>query len=244
MFAWGQSDTGKVRKENQDAYAFDVSDTKRPAFAVVCDGMGGAAAGNVASKLAIDEFVSSIKAAEVKSHTREGLRDMLSFAVQSANRTVHDAAKQNRTLHGMGTTLVAVLAERENVAVINIGDSRAYKISRDGISRITRDHSLVEDMVRMGELTEEQAMEHPGKNLITRAVGTDNDVTGDVFFPDIEECDYILLCSDGLSNLVTEQEMLFEVLYGGENCECCKRLIDIANERGGYDNITAVLLAF
>jgi len=143
----------------------------------------------------------------------------------------------------MGTTLVAVVATQTKTAVINIGDSRAYRINSEGIEKITRDHSLVEDMVRMGELTEEQAQEHPGKNLITRAVGTDVSVTGDVFFPDMKRGEYILLCSDGLSNLVSEQEMLYEVMYG-ENSDCCRRLIDIANDRGGYDNITVVLLAF
>mgnify|MGYP004653857089 CR=1 FL=1 len=244
MFAWGKSDIGRVRKENQDSYAFDVSDVKTPAYAVVCDGMGGAAAGNVASRLAVDTFIECVKSAEYKSMSNEKLEETLISAARSANQVVHDTAKDDNKLHGMGTTLVAVLAERENVAVINIGDSRAYKISQDGISRITRDHSLVEDMVRMGELTEEQAQEHPGKNLITRAVGTDSTVSGDTYFPHIEPNDYILLCSDGLSNLVTEQEILFEVLYGGENCECCNRLVDIANERGGYDNITVVLLSF
>lgn len=243
MFAWGQSDIGKARKDNQDSFAYSVSDSKKLAFAVVCDGMGGAAAGNIASRLALEEFTEHIRSADYKNPSNEQLCALLETAVESANSAVHEKALSGREFHGMGTTLVAVVSTNTKTAVINIGDSRAYKINADGISKITRDHSLVEDMVRMGELTEEQAQEHPGKNLITRAVGTDSTVSGDVFFPDIKPGEYILLCSDGLTNLVTEQEILYEVMYG-ENSDCCSRLIDIANDRGGYDNITVVLLSF
>ncbi len=243
MFAWGQSDIGRARKDNQDSFAYSVSDAKKLAFAVVCDGMGGAAAGNLASQLALEEFTECIRGADYKNLSNEQLCTLLETAVSAANKAVNDRARSERELHGMGTTLVGVVASQTKTAVINIGDSRAYKINSDGITKITRDHSLVEDMVRMGELTEQQAQEHPGKNLITRAVGTDSSVTGDVFFPEIKQGDYILLCSDGLSNLVTEQEILYEVMYG-ENSDCCSRLIDIANDRGGYDNITVILLKF
>ncbi|MBR5543584.1 MAG: Stp1/IreP family PP2C-type Ser/Thr phosphatase [Oscillospiraceae bacterium] len=244
MFAWGQSDIGKARKDNQDSFAYSVSDAKKLTFAVVCDGMGGAAAGNIASQIAIEEFTQCIREVDSKNLSNDQLLTLLETAVNNANEAVHSYAQQKRELHGMGTTLVGVVATPSKVAVVNIGDSRAYKITSDGITKITRDHSLVEDMVRMGELTDEQAREHPGKNLITRAVGTDRTVTGDVFFPDLHQGDYILLCSDGLSNLVTEQEILYEVIYGGEKSDCCNRLIDIANNRGGFDNITVVLLAF
>ncbi len=243
MIAWGHSDVGRVRKENQDTYAFSVSNSKKLDFAVVCDGMGGAAAGNIASRIALEEFKTQILDADSKCTSQEQMKQILDAAVLSANRAVYEYATKDKKLHGMGTTLVAVVASGAKIGIINVGDSRAYKISDEGIIRITRDHSLVEDMVLMGELTEKQAQEHPGKNLITRAVGTDSNVTGDVYFPEIKKGEYILLCSDGLSNLVTEHEMLYEVLYGGKHSHCCKRLIDIANSRGGYDNITAVLLS-
>ncbi len=243
MFAWGQSDIGKARKDNQDSFAYNVSDTKKLAFAVVCDGMGGAAAGNIASQLALEKFTDCIRSADYKNFSKEKLCDLLESAVNSANAAVHEKAIIEQELSGMGTTLVGVVATPAKTAVINIGDSRAYKINTDGIERITRDHSLVADMVQLGELTEEQAQEHPGKNLITRAVGTDNAVSGDIFFPEMKKGEFILLCSDGLSNLVTEQEILYEVMYG-DNSDCCGRLINIANNRGGYDNITVVLLAF
>lgn len=243
MFAWGQSDIGKARKDNQDSFAYNVSDVKKLAFAVVCDGMGGAAAGNIASQLALEKFTDCIRSADCKNISKEKICVLLENAVSSANDAVHAKALTEQGLSGMGTTLVGVIATPSKTAVINIGDSRAYKINADGIERITRDHSLVADMVQMGELTEEQAQEHPGKNLITRAVGTDSTVTGDIFFPEMKKGEYILLCSDGLSNLVTDQEILYEVMYG-ENSDCCNRLINIANDRGGFDNITVVLLAF
>ncbi len=244
MFAWGQSDIGKARTDNQDAFAYSVSDAKKIAFAIVCDGMGGAAAGNIASKIALDEFTECIRNSDYKNFSNDELSSLLEKAVSAANTAVHERAQSNPEYYGMGTTLVALVATQSRFAVVNIGDSRAYKITPDGISKITRDHSLVEDMVRMGEITEAQAYEHPGKNLITRAIGTDSNVVGDIYFPKVTSGDYILLCSDGLSNLVSEQEILYEVMHGGDNSDCCKRLIDIANSRGGYDNITVVLLAF
>ncbi len=244
MFAWGKSDIGMARKDNQDSYVYSVSDAKKLAFAVVCDGMGGAAAGNIASQLALERFTEHIRETNCKNYSHEQICKLLETALEDANTAVHDKAKSEPALSGMGTTLVAAVATQTKVAIINVGDSRAYKINADGITKITNDHSLVADMVRMGELTEEQAEAHPGKNLITRAVGTDVTVTGDVFFPDVKQGEFILLCSDGLSNLVSEQEMLYEVIYGGSQEDCCARLIDIANNRGGFDNITVVLLAF
>ncbi len=244
MFAWGKSDIGRARKDNQDSFAYSVSETKKLAFAVVCDGMGGAAAGNIASQLALESFTARIREAECKNFSYEQLTSLLEKALEDANSSVREKSMSSPKFAGMGTTLVSVVATSTKVAVLNVGDSRAYKINSEGITRITNDHSLVADMVRFGELTEEQAQEHPGKNLITRAVGTDVTVSGDIFFPEIKRGDFILLCSDGLSNLVSEQEILYEVVYGGDKEDCCSRLIGIANSRGGFDNITVILLAF
>ena len=244
MFAWGKSDIGRARRDNQDSFAYSVSEAKKLAFAVVCDGMGGAAAGNVASGLALETFTNCIREAEYRNFTYDQLCALLEKALAEANDAVREKSLSSRKYSGMGTTLVSAVATPTKVAVINVGDSRAYKINAEGIERITNDHSLVADMVRFGELTEEQAQEHPGKNLITRAVGTDATVSGDIFFPKMKQGEFMLLCSDGLSNLVSEQEILYEVIYGGDHDDCCTRLIDIANSRGGYDNITVVLLAF
>ena len=143
----------------------------------------------------------------------------------------------------MGTTRVAALADGEEALILNEGDSRAYHLSEEGgIVRVTRDHSLVEDLVQRGELTREQARTHPHKNLITRALGAEPELRADVFRQPLAAGDYLLLCSDGLSNVVSEQELLYEVVHGGEACTCCRRLLEIALHRGAPDNVTAVLI--
>ena len=142
----------------------------------------------------------------------------------------------------MGTTLVEALLYEKGTFVINVGDSRAYHIDSDDITRITVDHSLVEMMVQRGELTPEQAKTHPSKNLITRAVGTMPRVYPDVFAAQLREEDCILLCSDGLSNEMADQEILFEVLHGARKDDCCQRLLQIAKDRGAPDNVTSVLI--
>ena len=141
----------------------------------------------------------------------------------------------------MGTTLVAAFIKDMELTVANVGDSRAYVVNDKGIRRITIDHSLVEMMVQRGELTREEARNYPGKNYITRAVGTESIVECDLFHMDLERGDNLLLCSDGLSNIIDDQEILFEVLHGTQKEYCCQRLLDIAKNRGAPDNVTSVL---
>ena len=142
----------------------------------------------------------------------------------------------------MGTTLVAAVAYSGGVVVSNVGDSRAYHITSDGIRRITRDHSLVENMVERGDITEEEARRHPNKNLITRALGPDANPVCDGFICPLEKGDYVLLCSDGLVDTVTDQEMLFEVIHHDDVDTCLDRLLEISKSRGAADNVTAVLM--
>ena len=142
----------------------------------------------------------------------------------------------------MGTTLVAMLVTERETTVVNVGDSRAYRINEGGISRITVDHSVVEMMVQRGELTREEARNYPGKNFITRAVGTETIADSDLFHLDLQQGDFLLLCSDGLSNSVDEQEILFEVVHGDEKEKCCQQLLDIAKNRGAPDTVTCVLV--
>jgi protein phosphatase len=142
----------------------------------------------------------------------------------------------------MGTTLVAVLIRGKTATVLNVGDSRAYKIDRGGIRQITRDHSLVQLMVDRGELTPEMARTYPGKNFITRAIGTEPIVISDIYHQDAQRGDFFLLCSDGLSNMMDEQEILFEVLHGVNKQNCCQRLLEIAKNRGAPDNVTSILI--
>ncbi len=209
---------------------------------VVCDGMGGAKSGNVASTLAVEVFVEEVRRCWKHGMESDRVDQMLRSAVKLANFTVYDQAAQFEEFNGMGTTLVAALIRGKKATVVNVGDSRAYGINRNGIHQITRDHSLVQMMVDRGELTAEVAKSYPGKNFITRAIGTETMVICDTFHWEVSRGDYLLLCSDGLSNLMDDQEILFEVVHGVNKQHCCKRLLNIAKNRGAPDNVTSILV--
>ena len=210
MQYWGITDPGCVRVQNQDTY--QIEELGRDAvLCIVCDGMGGAKSGNVASSLAVEVFVDEIRRTWVNEMSQAEIDQMLQAAVKLANFTVLDQGRQFEEFSGMGTTLVAVLVKGKEATIVNVGDSRAYRINEGGIQKVTVDHSLVEMMVLRGELTPEEARSYPGKNYITRAIGTETVSESDLFHVDMEHGDYLLLCSDGLSNIVDDQEMLFEV---------------------------------
>ncbi len=241
MQSWGLTDPGCVRKQNQDAYQIEKLD-RSSLLCVVCDGMGGAKSGNIASTLAVDVFVQEVCRSWKPNLDQEKTDQILRSAVKLANFTVFDQAQQFEEFDGMGTTLVAVLIRGKKATVINVGDSRAYGIDRSGIRQITKDHSLVQMMVERGELTPERAKTYPGKNFITRAIGTEATVLSDIYHLDVAKGDFFLLCSDGLSNMMDDQEILFEVVHGVNKAHCCKRLLDIAKNRGAPDNVTSVLV--
>ena len=241
MEYWGLSDIGRVRAQNQDAFRIEELD-RHTILAVVCDGMGGAKSGNIASRLAIDVFVDEVKNSWKSSMTQEQTEELLRNAIKLANFTVYDQARQFEEFAGMGTTLVAALLSGKNATIINVGDSRCYHITSSDIRRITVDHSVVQMMVDRGELTAEEARSYPGRNYITRAVGTEPTVESDLFAIRVERGDALLLSSDGLHNEVDDQEILFEVVHGVNNDNCCQRLLDIANMRGSPDNVTSVLV--
>ena len=159
-----------------------------------------------------------------------------------ANFTVYDQSRQFEDFAGMGTTLVAAYVDRQTAVIANVGDSRCYLLNREGVQCLTTDHSLVQLMVQRGELSREQAKSYPGKNLITRAIGTEPGVECDIFYRPVQKGDYLLLCSDGLSNLLDDQEILFEVVHGVNKQLCCQRLLGICRERGAPDNVTSVLI--
>ena len=235
--AWGITDRGAVRHQNQDAYYLDVPGNL--ALAVVCDGMGGAKAGNVASTLAVDTFVEALRSGSIDAQEPD---DALARAAEQANRAVFDRAVSDPACQGMGTTMVAVLLTDRSAHILNIGDSRCYLVTETGISRVTRDHSVVEDLVQKGRITPEEARLHPRKNLITRALGAEERVRADLYHLDLAVGDCLLLCSDGLSNIVTDQELLYEIIHGGEKEDCCRRLLDIAMSRGAPNNVTTILI--
>ena len=236
---WGVTDRGAVRQQNQDAYYLSTTENDF-ALAVVCDGMGGAKAGNIASTLAVDTFVEALRSGEAARQAEPG--QTITDAAELANSAVFYRSSIDPDCAGMGTTMVAVLLESGTAHILNIGDSRCYLVTDAGITKLTRDHSVVEDLVARGEITPEEARLHPCKNLITRALGAEERIRADLYRRELAAGEFLLLCSDGHSNVVTDQELLYEILHGGEAEDCCARLLQIAMERGAPDNVTAVLL--
>ncbi|MBE6954588.1 MAG: Stp1/IreP family PP2C-type Ser/Thr phosphatase [Ruminococcaceae bacterium] len=237
MKAYGLTHCGMVRKENQDSFEIlELSD--KALICVVCDGMGGANAGALAGSLACNTFVQYLKV-HLKSASQ--MKKLMLKAVEEANRAVYEKAATDPSYRGMGTTLTAIGIWDKDVCVVNVGDSRVYAVGEAGIECLTVDHSVVELMVQRGEITSEQAKHYPGKNMITRAVGTDASVQSDVFTRQHTQGDAYVLCSDGLSNQLADQELLFEVAHGTSYEDCGERLLQIALSRGAPDNVTMIL---
>ena len=240
MEVFGVTDTGKIRRNNQDCFL--TLQTENVCAAVVCDGMGGARAGQTASAIASSVFMSHMQMCTAQKNTPLSLETMIKDAAQYANIKVYDRAYTDRNCRGMGTTLVAAAAAGDRLTVVNIGDSRAYLISGDEIRQITEDHSYVQELVKLGEITPEEARTHPRKNIITRSVGSRIEVESDVFTCEIHDGDIVLLCSDGVSNLIEDAELLDIIRSENAPDGICRRLIDISLERGAPDNVTAVAL--
>jgi serine/threonine protein phosphatase PrpC len=245
--AYGLTHVGRQRQHNEDAFL--VEDDAH--LFLVADGMGGHAAGEIASRIAVDsinEFIIHTKEddgtwphAYDESFKRSTNR--LMAAVRMANTRVLEAMRKDARLRGMGTTVVACLADENTISVAHVGDSRAYLIRENHISRVTNDHSWVFEQVQAGMLTEAEAEKHPLRNVITRALGGALQVSPDASEIEPRKGDVILLCSDGLTGMVPEDEILRLVTSSNGDLEkACRQLIDAANERGGLDNITAVLV--
>ena len=242
MNVWGMTDIGLVRKENQDAYVTAQHTASGRTVGVVCDGMGGPAGGRVASQIAVSVYLEELEKLLTADQTPQQLLEASAQAAALANQAIQAEAERREECRNMGTTLVSAISYDGGVVVTNVGDSRAYHITEDGITRITKDHSLVESMVDRGDITAEEARRHPSRNLITRALGAEPVLLADCFDQNVAPGDYLLLCSDGLSNVVTDQEILYEVIHGGEDEACCQRLLDVALHRGAPDNVTVVLM--
>jgi protein phosphatase len=245
--AFGLTHVGRQRQHNEDAFLVE-SDAR---LFLVADGMGGHAAGEIASRIAVDsisEFILHTKEDDgtwphaYDEHFRRSTNRLMA-ALRMANTRVLEAMRKDARLRGMGTTVVAALADGETVSVAHVGDSRAYLIREGQLSRVTNDHSWVFEQVQAGMLTEAEAEKHPLRNVITRALGGALQVTPDASEIEARTGDVVLLCSDGLTGMVPESEILKIVTANESDLEqCCKQLIDAANERGGLDNVTAVLV--
>lgn len=237
MKSYSITDVGRVRKENQDyVFASDKPVGRLPNLYVVADGMGGHNAGERASSFAVEVFLRNLRRMNEKNPVKA-----MRVAMERANRRVLDEADSVSQYRGMGTTMVAATIVGRTLYVANVGDSRLYLVN-DEIRQITRDHSLVEEMVRSGGLTREEARCHPDKNVITRALGVEETIAIDFFETSLNRKDIVLLCTDGLSNMLTDTE-IHRVIQGESGLRTAgKRLVEKANDSGGWDNITVLLV--
>ena len=235
--AWGMKDIGKCRKINQDYISVSEEPIGNlPNLFLVADGMGGHKAGDLASEYTV------AKVQEAVSKSMQTIPyQILKGAFQYANQKLLEKAGESDSYTGMGTTLVAATVKNDAVYVVNVGDSRLYKIG-DKIEQITEDHSLVEEMVRMGEISKEQARNHPDKNIITKAIGVSDTVEPDYFDTDLQKGECLLMCSDGLSNMVSDGQIKEIVDMRTDLESCAKELIRAANHNGGRDTIAVVLI--
>ncbi len=230
------TDRGRKRPSNEDAFGFSVEH----GVYVVCDGMGGAAAGEIASSLAVDEVMRLL------DHRAETDPVPMPLAAEqaicAANEAIFSRAQRNQRLSGMGTTMVGLVAEDRHVWVFNVGDSRCYRLHNRRLEQLTLDHSLVEEQVRLGRMTRSEALRSPLRNVITRALGTQRCVTPDIFELEAEPGDLFLLCSDGLTRELADS--VIESLISGDYPleDLCARLVNAAKKAGGHDNITCLLV--
>ena len=236
-----KTDKGNVRENNQDAYACGEF-SNEVVWSVVCDGMGGEAGGNIASALAVKVVSDRINASYRDNMRDSSIINMLDSALSAANVEVYDFAEAQPDLKGMGTTVVCAIVRDGQAFIAHAGDSRAYIINKGNIRQITTDHSLVQDLLSKGKITEQEAENHPNKNLITRAVGVDKYIDIDFEQIDLEDDDIILMCTDGLSNYVSNDEIL-DIMSDGKYYAFADRLVNKANSNGGGDNITVVIIS-
>lgn len=236
-----KTDKGHVRNSNQDAYAVgEFSD--EVVWAVVCDGMGGANGGNIASALAVKVISDRINVSYREQMRDSSIKNMLDSALNAANVEVFDLAQSKAELNGMGTTVVCAIVKNGQVFIAHAGDSRAYILKNGNITQLTTDHSMVQDLLDHGKITSEEALHHPNKNIITRAVGVEKNIDIDFDETDLDDESTLLLCTDGLSNYVSNDEIL-ELTSDGKHYAFADRLVNKANENGGGDNITAVVIS-
>lgn len=229
---------GKRRKLNQDfVYTSEEPVGHLPNLFVVADGMGGHKAGDYASKLAVTTMVEEIAGSDETIPEK-----LLGRAIETANGKVRESAERMPELEGMGTTVVAASCDGDTLSIANVGDSRLYIVSGHEIRQITRDHSWVEEMVRRGGLGRDEARNHPDKNIITRAVGAEDTIRADFFSVKLKEGDLILMCTDGLTNMLEDEEIRMILDGARDIVEKAEELVRRANENGGMDNISVILI--
>ncbi len=237
MKAYAMTDVGKKRTTNQDyVYASKEAIGNLPNLFIVADGMGGHRAGDLASRYTVETFIE-----DVKNSDEINPISIIESAIRTANRALMEKASESEEYEGMGTTLVVATVVDRSIYIANVGDSRLYLVNNE-IQQITRDHSLVEEMISLGELDKESARLHEKKNIITRAVGADADLIADFFEVEYSAGDIILMCSDGLSNMIEDNNIKNIINEGTDLSDIAHKLIEVANNNGGKDNIAVVLV--
>ncbi|QEY35898.1 Stp1/IreP family PP2C-type Ser/Thr phosphatase [Caproiciproducens galactitolivorans] len=240
MKIYSKSDIGLIRQTNQDACKSGIF-PDGAAWAVVCDGMGGVNGGNIASSIAVDCISDQMQSSYTPGMSDNAIKDLITTAIYNANLTIHEKAKGDAELNGMGTTVVAAILSNGLAHIAHAGDSRAYLLGKDGIKQLTVDHSMVQEMVNNGDLTEQQAKIHPQKNIITRALGVEPSILIDYCEKEFLAGDLLLICTDGLTNYV-DAEQIYQ-LSGTMNAESLtEKLVMLAKDCGGGDNITVVII--
>ena len=240
MIAFAKSDVGKVREMNQDFYYISKPEDKLQLF-IIADGMGGYKGGEIASRLAVETSKSYIiNNFDSIEHDRESILKLVKSAIEYANLVVYEKSKESEQLENMGTTIDICLIISNKVYIGHIGDSRVYRKRRDFFRKLTTDHSYVQKLVSDGTITKEEAYNHPKKNMLIKALGCSSFVEPDVMVKGFLKDDILLMCSDGLTNMLKDDNII-EII--NENPEkACNNLVDKANEQGGYDNITAIII--
>ncbi len=236
-----KTDVGMVRSSNQDSYAAGDL-TSEVSWAVVCDGMGGANGGNIASEAAVKVISEKLSSGYHIGMNDNSVKNLLISSVEAANITIYSMARNNEELSGMGTTVVLAVRNADTLYIANVGDSRIYVVSETDITQVTTDHSVVQMMIDNGEISLEEAKDHPKKNVITRALGVDPEVRIDYSQEQLNENDLVLLCTDGLTNYV-ENDAIFEICKTSDKYQVADKLVELANENGGGDNVTAVTVS-
>lgn len=241
MNALGKSVTGLVRKNNEDTIYISPSDSLLNLY-IVADGMGGHKAGEIASRYSVEIFTDFIKNRSDEQINTDNLLDTMVEGILLSNTKLYEKSKENELFDGMGTTFTCAAVEKDTLYIAHVGDSRAYMYRKGELKQLTRDHSFVMEMVKQGKLTLEEAHNHPNKNVITRAVGSEKTILVDTVIEKLEPKDKILICSDGLTNMVSD-EKISEILNKDEGLETeIEKLIDTANNMGGIDNISAIII--